>query len=105
MPLLVADRDLVLSDLPVTLTSLLLESNWGTVVEPVVSSLWTLTERIYDWTRSLLEEEDAPSKPQIDRSENDKAAFLLHVVHHACFSLKGHLPQEKQLRLANMVLP
>lgn len=105
MPLLVADRESVLSDLPVTLTSLLLESTWGAVVEPVVSSLWTLTERIHDWTKSLLEEDDAPSKQQIDRSENDKATFLLQVVYHACFSLKGYLPQEKQIKLANMVLP
>ena len=31
-------------------------------------------------------------------------AFLLRVMHRACVSLKDHLPLEKQLKLANMVV-
>lgn len=103
MPLLVLDPVTVLSDLPVTLSSLLLEnSNWGVAVDSVVSYLWASTERIYDWERGF----DTPMPyPPIDDSESDMAVFLLRVMHHACVSLRAYLPPEKQLKLANLIVP
>lgn len=88
MPLLIVDPHTVLTDLPLTLTSLLLDdSNWGVVAEPVVLLMWTLTNRIYD-------------------SVNDDVdVFLLKVMHHTCVALKHHLPPEKRLLLANMTVP
>ncbi|KAK1568532.1 hypothetical protein Q3G72_025587 [Acer saccharum] len=106
MPLLILDRITVLNDLPVTLTSLLSEPNWGTVAEPFVSYLWLSTERIYDWATSvgIGESESLTSSQSIDRSENGMAAFLLRVMHCACVSLKDYLPLEKQLKLSNMLV-
>ena len=49
MPFLTVNPHSVLSDLPVTLSSLLLDdSNWGLVAESVVLIMWTSTKRIYD---------------------------------------------------------
>ncbi|XP_058188186.1 protein RST1 isoform X3 [Rhododendron vialii] len=103
MPLLVLDPVTVLSDLPVTLSSLLLDnSSWGVAVESVVSYLWASTERIYDWERGF----DTPTPyPPIDDSESDMAVFLLRVMHCACVSLRAYLPPEKQLKLANLMIP
>jgi hypothetical protein len=39
----------VLSDLPVTLTSLLSDPSWDVVAESIVSNLWASVGRIYDW--------------------------------------------------------
>lgn len=103
MPLLVLDPYTVLSDLPVTLSSLLLEnSRWGVVAESVVSYLWASTERIYDWERGF---DTQTPYPPIDVSESDMAVFLLRVMHRACVSLKAYLPPEKQLKLANLMIP
>lgn len=106
MPLLIVDRLTVLSDLPVTLTSLLSEDpNWEGVRESVVSLLFSLTERVNDWvTRVVWSGDDVPSLQPIDESENETADFLMRVTHHTCVSLKDYLPLEKQLRLANMVV-
>ncbi|WMV17572.1 hypothetical protein MTR67_010957 [Solanum verrucosum] len=101
-PVLIVDKFTVLSDLPVTLTSLLSDSSWMVVADSVVSYLWASTERIYEWNKQLKGGFDAQS---IDKSENDIACFLLLVMHQACVSLKDLLPSEKQLQLANMVVP
>lgn len=104
--MLIADRFTVLSDLPVTLTSLLSDSTWMVVADAVVSCLWKSTERIYKWNKQLKGGGDYLLYTQpIDTSENDIACFLLLVMHQACVSLKDHLPPEKQLQLANMVVP
>lgn len=96
------DKFTVLSDLPVTLTSLLSDSTWMVVADSVVSYLWALTERIYEWNKQL---KGGCNTQPIDTSENDIDCFLLLVTHQACVSLKDHLPPEKQLQLANMVVP
>ncbi|XP_055804568.1 protein RST1 isoform X2 [Solanum dulcamara] len=101
-PLLIVDKFTVLSDLPVTLTSLLSDSTWMVVADSVVSYLWASTERIYEWNKQL--KGGCDTQP-IDTSENDIACFLLLVMYQACVSLKDHLPSEKQLQLANMVVP
>ncbi|XP_069150655.1 protein RST1 isoform X4 [Solanum lycopersicum] len=101
-PVLIVDKFTVLSDLPVTLTSLLSDSSWMVVADSVVSYLWASTERIYEWNKQLKGGFDTQS---IDKSENDIACFLLLVMYQACVSLKDHLPSEKQLQLANMVVP
>ncbi|XP_038703770.1 protein RST1 isoform X2 [Tripterygium wilfordii] len=102
MPLLILDQDSVLSDLPVTLTSLLREPSWEVIADAVVSSLLTSTERVYSWSRKVALGDDTPNSQPIDESENDMTAFLLQVMHHVCLSLKDHLPLEKQLWLANI---
>ncbi|KAG7985679.1 hypothetical protein I3843_03G038900 [Carya illinoinensis] len=105
MPLLIVDRHAVLSDLPVTLTSLMSDSSWGVVAESVVSNLWASTERIYKWaTRNVCSDDTADTQP-IDESESYMAVFLLRVMHRTCGYLKDHLPLDKQLKLANMVIP
>lgn len=106
MPVLILDRQAVLSDLPVTLSSLLSESSWKVIAESVVSSLFTSTERIYNWSTYISRGEyltDIQTQP-IDESENEMAGYLLRVMHHTCLSLKDYLPLEKQLKLANMVV-
>ncbi|KAK2988748.1 hypothetical protein RJ640_027987 [Escallonia rubra] len=105
MPLLIVDQTFVLSDLPVTLASLLSDTSWETVAESVVLHLWTSTERIHSWITHRGREEDCSNPQSIDRSEDDTAVFLLRVMHHACVSLNDFLPLEKQLMLANMILP
>lgn len=104
MPVLVVDQMTVLSDLPVTLTSLLSDSNWAVVAESVVSHLWSLTLRVYNWAKHTADDEYFPNQPPIDSSEYDMATFLFQVLHHSCISLKNYLPQEKLLQLANMVI-
>ncbi|CAI9283307.1 unnamed protein product [Lactuca saligna] len=94
MPLLIVNPHTVLSDLPLTLTSLLLHDddggNWGVVAEPLVLLMWTLTNRIYDsWVTNA----------------NANDVFLLKLMHHTCVALKHHLPPDKQLLLANMTVP
>ncbi|GAB2229778.1 hypothetical protein Drorol1_Dr00014033 [Drosera rotundifolia] len=105
MPLLILDPTAVLSDLPVTLPSLLSTPKWRSIAETAVSFLWTSTERIHKWTMSLASGSPEPSlQPQpIDQSENDMADFLMRVMHETCFSLREYLPLEKQLKLADMM--
>ncbi|XP_023735166.1 protein RST1 isoform X1 [Lactuca sativa] len=97
MPLLIVNPHTVLSDLPLTLTSLLLHDdddggNWGVVAEPLVLLMWTLTNRIYDsWVTNA--------------NANTNDVFLLKLTHHTCVALKHHLPPDKQLLLANMTVP
>lgn len=104
MPFLILDEHAVLSDLPVTLGSLLSDSSWGVIAESVVSSFWASTERIHNWVRRVSWGEDVPLTHPIDESENYMAVFLLHIMHRTCVSLKDYLPLDKQLKLANMVL-
>ncbi|KAJ6302034.1 hypothetical protein OIU77_016190 [Salix suchowensis] len=102
--LLTLDQLSLLSDLPVTLPSLVTEPSWEVVAESFVSSLWTSTERIYYWvTKKGLPDNTSSAQP-IDGSEKDIASFLLHVMYHTCICLKEYLPLEKQLRLANMLV-
>ncbi|KAL8475410.1 hypothetical protein ACS0TY_028171 [Phlomoides rotata] len=98
MPILVADKLSVLSDLPTTLSSLLAGNRWGTVAESVASCVVKATERIHDWATH------GASQPPIDKTEDEMAVYLLQVMHVTCVSLKQHLPVDKQLRLANMVV-
>lgn len=104
MPLLTLDGLTVLSDLPVTLNSLLTETSWEVIAESVVSSLWASTERIYSWVTQTAPQENTSSSQPIDESERDMGSFLLKVMHQTCVSLKDYLPLEKQLKLANMVI-
>nr|GMC62090.1 protein RST1 isoform X1 [Ipomoea batatas] len=103
MPVLVVDQMTVLSDLPVTLTSLLSDSNWAVVAESVVSHLWSLTLRVYNLAKHTADDYP-PNQLPIDSSEYDKAAFLFQVLHHSCISLKNYLPPEKLLQLANITI-
>ncbi|KAM5552601.1 hypothetical protein ABKV19_025031, partial [Rosa sericea] len=103
MPLLILDQQTVLSDLPVTLSSLLSNSSWGGDVESVVSSLFASMERIYNWTTHEARVKDMlPGMQPIDESENPMAGFLLHMMHSTCVMLKDYLSLQKQLKLANM---
>ncbi|XP_068334570.1 protein RST1 [Pyrus communis] len=105
MPLLILDQRAVLSDLPVTLSSLLSDSSWEGVVELAVPSLFASTERIYNWATHIMRGEDIPPDMQtIDKSESSMAVFLSRVMHGTCVSLKDYLPLEKQLKLANMAV-
>lgn len=104
MPLLILDRHAVLSDLPVTLSSLLAEPGWRDIAESVASNLWASTERIYNWEKHITRDEDTTEMQPIDESENEMAGFVLRVVHRTCLSLKDYLPLEKQLKLASMVV-
>jgi hypothetical protein len=94
----------VLSDLPVTLPSLVTEPSWEVVAESIVSTLWTSTERIYYLVTDKGPPDNTNSTQPIDGSEKDIASFLLHVMYHTCTCLKEYLPLEKQLRLANMLV-
>lgn len=76
MPLLILDRLTVLSDLPVTLTSLMSDPSWEVVAESIVSYLWVSTERIYNWATQNVSSDDTPGIQPIDESENDMGAFL-----------------------------
>lgn len=105
MPLLVADKLTVLSDLPVTLPSLLEVNGWGsTMAESVASYVWKSTARIHDWATHLERGDYIPRSQPIDSSENEMAVFLFQLAHQTCVSLKEYLPVDKQLKLANMVL-
>ncbi|KAE8021495.1 hypothetical protein FH972_007379 [Carpinus fangiana] len=104
MPLLIVDRLTVLSDLPVTLTSLLSDPSWDGVAESIVSNLWASLGRIHDWATHKVHTDDTPGIQPIDESEKGMAVFLLRVLHSVCLSLKDHLPLEKQLKLADMVI-
>ncbi|KAJ0254105.1 Protein RST1 [Hirschfeldia incana] len=103
MPFLTLDRSTVLRDMSVTVTSLLSDPNWEGVAEPFISFLWTSLERVY----SFATDSDANAKPssqQIEQSERDHAPMLVKVMHHICVVFRDHLPLEKQLRLAAMVI-
>lgn len=102
--LLTLDQLSVLSDLPVTLPSLVTEPSWEVVAESIVSTLWTSTERIYYLVTDKGPPDNTNSTQPIDGSEKDIASFLLHVMYHTCRCLKEYLPLEKQLRLANMLV-
>lgn len=103
MPLLIVNPLTVLSDLPVTLSSLLLDdNNWGVVAKSVASLMWTSSKRIYDWVGNG---NDFSSQQTLDESEKDMGVFLLKVTHHTCVALKDHLTLEQRLILANMTMP
>ncbi|KAJ7970794.1 Protein RST1 [Quillaja saponaria] len=104
MPILILDQQTVLSDLPVTLTSLLSDSSWEVVAETVSSHLYSSTERIYNWATQTACGNYMPGMQPIDKSEENMAAFLLQVLHHTCVLLKSYLSLDKQLRLTNMVV-
>ncbi|KAL3813814.1 hypothetical protein ACJIZ3_015082 [Penstemon smallii] len=104
MPILIADKYSVLSDLPVTLSSLLMGNSWEIIAESVASYLWKSTVRVHDWVRHIEGGDYLPSSQPIVEEENAMAVFLLQVMHHTCISLKEYLPMEKQLRIANMVV-
>ncbi|CAN1775358.1 Protein RST1 [Linum perenne] len=98
MPLLTFNTTMVLSDLPVTLTTLLKEPSWEAIAASISSSLCASTERVYEWVMS------GYRSPPIDESEKENGRFLLCTMRSTCIYLKDHLPLEKQLLLANMVI-
>ncbi|EYU44782.1 hypothetical protein MIMGU_mgv1a000116mg [Erythranthe guttata] len=104
MPFLVADKLSVLSDLPVTLSSLLEGSGWGVAAESVASYFWKSTVRIHDWARDVEGGDYIPGSQPIDSTEKEMANLLFRVMHQTCVSLKEYLPADKQLRLANMAV-
>ncbi|KAH6791043.1 hypothetical protein C2S51_006049 [Perilla frutescens var. frutescens] len=104
MPILVADKVSVLSDLPATLQSLLAGSGWRIVAESVASCLLRATERVHDWAGCTERGPHLPDSQPINQAEKDMAIFLLRVMHQTCVYLKEYLPMDKQLKLANMVV-
>ncbi|KAJ0962529.1 hypothetical protein J5N97_027651 [Dioscorea zingiberensis] len=105
-PLLTVDPVTVLSDLPVTLPSLLTDSNWSSSAETIVDKLWVSTERICDWASQLNGEGYSSLRQHhINQSEAQISAFLSQVMHQTCVLLKDYLPLDKQLRLANILAP
>lgn len=103
MPLLIIDPTSVLSDLPVTLPSLLSDSNWSTSAGVLVEKLWVSTERICTWAKHLVTVGNStPSQDQIDASETTLSVFLACVMRETCHSLKEFLPFDKQLKLSNL---
>ncbi|CAA0828535.1 Protein RST1 [Striga hermonthica] len=104
MPMLSADKSSVLSDLPVTLSSLLVGTSWEIVAESVALYIWRSTDRIYDWARHVQLGEYFPGSQPIDRSENEFAVSILQVLYRTCVSLKEYLPVDNKLGLANMVV-
>uniref|UniRef100_A0A1D1Z387 Uncharacterized protein KIAA1797 n=1 Tax=Anthurium amnicola TaxID=1678845 RepID=A0A1D1Z387_9ARAE len=105
MPLLILNSRAVLSDLPVTLPSLLSDSSWSIIAEPLAAKLWASTQRICNWAIQLQNGNENARLDDIDRSENHRSVLLAHVMHQTCLSLRRYLPFEKQLRLANLSLP
>ncbi|URE08649.1 hypothetical protein MUK42_23257 [Musa troglodytarum] len=104
MPLLTIDPTTVLSDLPVTLPSLLSDSSWSIIAGPLVDKLWVCTMRICTWAERLSIASGSSTLDQIDASEASLSIFLAHVMHETCLSLKQFLPFEKQLKLATLVV-
>jgi len=103
MPLLIVDPDTVLSDLPVTLPSLLSEDSWSSTAESAANKLWASTERICTWAARLAGNvECLPRQDGISNDEAPKSAFYVHSLHQTCIFLKDYLPPNKQLRLANL---
>ncbi|WOL02957.1 protein RST1 isoform X1 [Canna indica] len=104
MPLLIADPTSVLSDLPVTLPSLMSINAWNTIAGTLVDKLWICTERICKWVKHLaIAGSEASTKTyHIDASEACLSVFLARVLHGTCLSLKEFLPFDKQLGLANL---
>lgn len=104
MPLLILDQRTVLTDLPVTISSLLSENSWLVVAESVASLMWKSIERIHDWATHVARGEEYHGPQPISSYENDAANDLLRIMHHTCVCLKDHLSPEKQLKLANLVV-
>lgn len=103
MPLLLVDPETVLSDLPVTLPSLLSETRWSAVAESAANNLWATTERICSWALQVAgNEDDLHSQGSISSDEAPNSAFLARILFQTCISLKDYLPVQKQLRLANL---
>ncbi|XP_051141067.1 protein RST1 isoform X2 [Andrographis paniculata] len=109
MPILVADKWCVLSDLPATVSCIFQDqhsgSGWSIVAESIASYLCRSTERIHDWARHVENGSTYfPGSQPIDHSEVGMADFLFQVMHQCCVSLREYLPPDKQLRLANMLI-
>ncbi|KAH0923800.1 hypothetical protein HID58_023818 [Brassica napus] len=103
MPFLTLDRSTVLRDMSVTVTSLLSDSNWEVVAEPFISFLWTSLERVHSFATDSGANAKRSSQ-QIEQSERDHAPMLVKVMHHICVVFRDHLPLDKQLRLAAMMV-
>lgn len=106
MPLLTVDPMAVLSDLPVTLPSLLSDGSWAAIITSLVDKLWASTIRICSWAKQLAHKDGFPGlesdDQHIHKDEAEISVFLARVMHRTCISLKDYLPFEKQLRLANL---
>nr|CAD1842905.1 unnamed protein product [Ananas comosus var. bracteatus] len=106
MPLLTVDPMTVLSDLPVTLPSLLSDGSWAAIITSLVDKLWASTIRICSWAKQLAHKDGFPGlesdDQHIHKDEAEISVFLARVMHRTCISLKDYLPFEKQLRLANL---
>ncbi|KAF8037585.1 hypothetical protein BT93_B0463 [Corymbia citriodora subsp. variegata] len=102
MPFLILDRVSVLSDLPVTLSTLLANPSWTVIAEHFTETLLASIERIYHCVTQPSCGENTLTLQGIDESENSLAPSLLQVMHDACTSLRNYLSLEKQIALANM---
>ncbi|KAH0467444.1 hypothetical protein IEQ34_004682 [Dendrobium chrysotoxum] len=73
MPLLIVKPEIVLSDLPITLPSLLSSSSWSAIAESCVDKLWQSTERICTWAVMLSGGaiDDLPNSNRINESNVD----------------------------------
>lgn len=100
MPLLILDPISVLSDLPVTLPTLMEDQSWGVILQDLVPKLLMSTERLFRW-KLHGEDDDAVG---LENLKEDEAILLLlsSVMHKTCVSLKRYMSFEEQLRLANM---
>ncbi|XP_042456938.1 protein RST1-like [Zingiber officinale] len=103
MPLLIIDPTAVLSDLPVTLPSLLSDSSWSSITAPVADKLWISTERICVWAEHIGDSGGVlAQKNHIDASEINSSVLLSRIMFETCLALKEFLPFEKQLKLVNL---
>ncbi|KAG6524249.1 hypothetical protein ZIOFF_014155 [Zingiber officinale] len=103
MPLLIIDPTAVLSDLPVTLPSLLSDSSWSSITAPVADKLWISTERICVWAGHIGDSGGVlAQKNHIDASEINSSVLLSRITFETCLALKEFLPFEKQLKLVNL---
>eukprot|EP01018_Ginkgo_biloba_P009771 Gb_07737 [translate_table: standard] len=99
---LILDPMSVLQDLPLTLPSLFLDSNWRPIFDSVVQKLLSLIERIHTWLASLEKGDCTNASISIDRCEKQVCSFLLDVMQQTCIAIRHHLPLDAQFKVVNM---
>ncbi|XP_078439731.1 ARM repeat superfamily protein [Wolffia australiana] len=105
MPLLILSPESVLTDLPLTLPSLLVRNEWSSIAEKMAVMLWESTKRICYWASPLCVGSGLNGPAQIDPSQSSWSQLLVHATSTTCLSLKHHLPLDKKLALASLPLP
>ncbi|KAJ3700903.1 hypothetical protein LUZ61_004608 [Rhynchospora tenuis] len=101
MPLLLVDPRSVLTDLPITLPSLLSDPNWSSVKSSVAEKLWSSANRVCTWAEHLFDGLGQMDGSGIKETDGEMVLLLARVMHETCVVLKEHLPFDKQLKLAN----